>query len=204
MRAEHGQPLSKLFQLDFYDAVTRALTSRARIMCHARREFFFFPSPKLQRFSQFQVYLNVTQAKQMISLLLLDNFYPSCRRVQVDSKRKRRITVHMARSLVMVRESVCQGRRVKRLLDEQQAFHRRIISLFCKCKDTFVLVHRCSNSVKSGLRFKQDTHPIRGRGSRNIVSPQAVLVRDNRHHGIRQTRSSYVPKAEASRFSAEA
>ena len=25
MRAEHGEPLSKLFHLDFYDAVTRAL-----------------------------------------------------------------------------------------------------------------------------------------------------------------------------------
>ena len=44
--------------------------------------------PKIATFSQFQVYYNVTQAKQMTSLLLFDNFYPvtSYRRVQKEKK----------------------------------------------------------------------------------------------------------------------
>ena len=39
---------------------------------------------QIATFSQFQVYLNATQAKEMISLLLLNNFYPviAYRRVQ--------------------------------------------------------------------------------------------------------------------------
>ena len=56
--------------------------------CHARREFS-------ATFSQFQVYWNVTQAKQMTSLLLLNNFYrvTSYRRVE----KKRKATNHCIR-----------------------------------------------------------------------------------------------------------
>ena len=39
---------------------------------HARREFFL---PKLLTFPRSQVYLNAIHAKQMISLLLLNNLY---------------------------------------------------------------------------------------------------------------------------------
>ena len=41
---------------------------------------------KIAIFSQFQVYLSITQAKQIINLLLLNNFYPVIyRRVQKES-----------------------------------------------------------------------------------------------------------------------
>ena len=65
-----------------------------------------FFSPKIATFSQFQVRLNVAQAKQMISSLLLSNFYPviSYRRVQKESDE----LSCTARSLVMVREPVAR------------------------------------------------------------------------------------------------
>ena len=44
--------------------------------------------PKLQQFSQFQVYLSTTRAKQVINLLLLDHFYPMVSQEQVQKKRK--------------------------------------------------------------------------------------------------------------------
>ena len=53
-------------------------------MSHARLRIF---CPKIATFSQFLVYLNITQAKQIINLLLLNHFYPvmSYRRVQKES-----------------------------------------------------------------------------------------------------------------------
>ena len=47
--------------------------------------------PKIATFSQFQVYLNVTQAKQMINSLLLNNFDPV---ISTTWKRKQRIVVY--------------------------------------------------------------------------------------------------------------
>ena len=40
------------------------------------------------KFSQFQVYLNVTQAKQMTSLLLLNSFYPMISHRRAQTKKK--------------------------------------------------------------------------------------------------------------------
>ena len=48
---------------------------------HARREFFV---PKLQHFLSF----NVTQAEQMMSLLLVNNFYPMISHRRVQRKKK--------------------------------------------------------------------------------------------------------------------
>ena len=48
---------------------------------------------QIATFSQFQVYLNVTQAKQMISSLLLNHFYPVISH-RHEFKRKRRIIVY--------------------------------------------------------------------------------------------------------------
>ena len=66
----------------------------------ARRELF---DPKLQHFLSFSVYLNTTQAKQIINLLLLNNFYPS----------KSDELLYTVRSLVTVRETSCQRKGVK-------------------------------------------------------------------------------------------
>ena len=47
--------------------------------------------PKIAIFPQFQVYSSITQAKQIINLLLLNNFYPV---ISTSSKRKQRIIIH--------------------------------------------------------------------------------------------------------------
>ena len=67
------------------EEATMNLISCAGMTCHSRREYLLF---QIATFSQFQVYLNVTQAEQTMSLLLLDNFYRvlSCRRVQKKQK----------------------------------------------------------------------------------------------------------------------
>ena len=49
------------------------VSCQRKLVSHARREFF---RPKIAIFSQFSVYLSITQAKQIINLLLLSNFYP--------------------------------------------------------------------------------------------------------------------------------
>ena len=61
-----------------------------------------FFAPKLQYFLSFKLYLNITQAKQIINLLFLGNFYPmiSFRRVEKESHEL------LVWSLVMVRETV--------------------------------------------------------------------------------------------------
>ena len=79
------------------------LTSCAGTTCHARRQLFV---SQIATFPQFQLYLNVTQAKQMMRwfIILLNHFYPamSHRRVQ----KKKKATNYCIRPLVTVREPV--------------------------------------------------------------------------------------------------
>ena len=93
------------------------LTSCARMTCHARREFF---CPKIATFSQFQVYLSITQTKQIINLLLVNHFYPviSYRRVQRGSEE----LLNTIRSLVMVRNQL--PARVVQRRPPNGSFHR--------------------------------------------------------------------------------
>ena len=63
--------------------------------------------PQIAAFSQFQVYLNVIQAKQITSLLFLNNFYPviSYRRVE----KKKKATNYCTRSGHSLRSAIsCQ------------------------------------------------------------------------------------------------
>ena len=59
---------------------------------------------QIATFSQFQVYLNVTQAKQMTSLLLLNNFYPAISSPTSSKEKESDELLPTVRSLVMVRE----------------------------------------------------------------------------------------------------
>ena len=67
--------------------------------CHARRKFFV---PKLQYFLSFNVYLSITQAKQTINLLLLNNFCPVIYQVEKESDE----LMYTVWSLVMVRNQL--------------------------------------------------------------------------------------------------
>ena len=63
---------------------------------------------QIATFSQFSVYLNVTQAKQMTSWLLLNHFYPVMSYRRVQRRKKATNLLYTVRSLVVVRESSCQ------------------------------------------------------------------------------------------------
>ena len=54
-------------------------------------------SPKIASFSQFQVYFNVSQTKQMISLLLLNHFHPVILLHRRDSREKKKATNYCIR-----------------------------------------------------------------------------------------------------------
>ena len=66
--------------------------------------------PKIAIFSQFQVYLGITQAKQIINLLLLNNFYPM---ISYDTDEfKKKVTnycVRFGRSLWSANQLPAQG-----------------------------------------------------------------------------------------------
>ena len=79
------------------------------LRCHARRECFW---PKIATFSPFQICLNVTQAKQMISSLLLNNFYHTD---EFERRRKRRAVVYGSVTRYGPRTS-CQRKRLKRTI----------------------------------------------------------------------------------------
>ena len=70
---------------------------------------------RIATFSQFWVYLNVTQAKQMISLLLLNHFYPAIDVSTGSKERESDELLYTVRSLVMVRATSCQAQGVKTL-----------------------------------------------------------------------------------------
>ena len=62
--------------------------------------------PKIAIFSQFQVHLSITQAKQITNLLLLNNFYPVISYRRVQKKKKATNCCYTVRSLVMVRSQL--------------------------------------------------------------------------------------------------
>ena len=109
------QELSRLFVLlslslslsqdEIVDNIVRdILIYRAGITCHARREFF---APNCNVFSVLNVNLNVTQTKQMTSLLFLNNLYPVMyRRVQ----KKQKATNYCIRFGHSVREPAARAR----------------------------------------------------------------------------------------------
>ena len=66
--------------------------------------------PQIATFFQFQVYLNVTHAQTMTSLLLVNNFYPVMSYRQVQEEEESDELLYTARSLVMVREPVTSAR----------------------------------------------------------------------------------------------
>ena len=63
---------------------------------------------EIATFSRFQVYLNVTRARQTINLLLVDNFYPVTSYRRVRKKKKATNCRVRVGSLVMVRETSCK------------------------------------------------------------------------------------------------
>ena len=68
------------------------LTSYAGTTRHARREYFV---PNYNIFSVLSIFINVTRTKQMINLLLLNNFYIQWYHAdEFERKRKRRIIVY--------------------------------------------------------------------------------------------------------------
>ena len=77
------------------------MTYESRIFCPKNCDIF-----------ELITYLNVTEAKQTTSLLLLDNFCPVMSFTdEFRRKRKRRIIVYRVRSLVIVREPVASAMR---------------------------------------------------------------------------------------------
>ena len=71
--------------------------------CHARQEYLV---PKIAIFSQFKVYLSITQAKQIINLLLLNNFYPVISYRRVPKEKESDELLYTVWSLVMVRNQL--------------------------------------------------------------------------------------------------
>ena len=111
--------------------------------------------PKLHYFLKFKYTISITQAEQIINLLLLNNFYPVTS-YHTDEFRKK-ATNYCVRfwSLVMVRESSCQ----------RKGLHSRIKYWFCNCFSRSSLnFSQCALVTLTNhiYRFANRIHPLAG------------------------------------------
>ena len=89
--------------------------------------------PKIAIFPQFEVYLSITQAKQIINLLILNNFYPviSYRRVQ----KKKKATNYRTRFGHSLWSAIsCQRKRLNNNLLKMKVPHFTVADILKKKK----------------------------------------------------------------------
>ena len=100
----------------FYQETSRL--GITKLVNRKKKERFFHVenfSSQIATFPQFQVHLNVTQAKLTITLSLLNNFYPAMSHPRVQKKKKATNLLCTTRSFVMVRANQLPAEEVKEI-----------------------------------------------------------------------------------------